>query len=342
MATISGTSKVFLPICFVALIGLLTACSSSNRSSDRPSEQIMGAVLSGDQEVPSVQTDASGTGTVTLNAARTEIEYGIDLGGTFNGLITQAHFHVGAVGENGPVILWICTNLGNAPANIPAPPPCPQTPEPLSGTFTTADFVPGGGLATFADAIAALLGGDTYINVHSDAHPPGEVRGQVGGLRFGVTLSGAAEVVPVVTDAIGSGSVDLNRAQTQLDYTLEVTGPFTSAITQAHIHVGAEGENGPVIHFLCTDLGNAPAGVEVPLCSETLDADGSLAGLLTTDELVPQPGAGVEDFADGVNALISGRTYINVHTIDNPGGEIRGQNVFVEGIPPPVAGDPDF
>ena len=47
-------------------------------------------------------------------------------------------------------------------------------------------------------------------------------------------------------------------------------------------------------------------------------------GTLVTDDLSPQPGLGIETFADAVAAIREGRTYVNVHTVANPGGEIRG------------------
>jgi hypothetical protein len=140
------------------------------------------------------------------------------------------------------------------------------------------------------------------------------------------TLTGDQEVPPVVTAATGSGSVVINGERTQLDFTLDVTGLFTSPIEQAHIHVGAAGVNGPVILFLCSDL-DPPTGVPLPpLCSDTLDGPaGLLTGTLTAADLIARPEQGVNTFADAVNALLAGNTYMNVHTVNNPGGEIRGQ-----------------
>ena len=83
-------------------------------------------------------------------------------------------------------------------------------------------------------------------------------------------------------------------------------------VTQAHIHVGAEDGNGPVVAFL------------FGFVAEGVTTNGVLAtGTITSDDLVG-PLAGMS-LADLVAALDSGGAYVNVHTLANPGGEIRGQ-----------------
>lgn len=123
-------------------------------------------------------------------------------------------------------------------------------------------------------------------------------------------LTGAEEVPPVDTHAVGQTVLRLNSDGTALQFRLIVAN--IDDVTQAHIHVGAEGVNGPVVAFL---FGFVDEGVTT---------NGVLAtGTITSDDLVG-PLAGMS-LADLVAELDSGGAYVNVHTLEHPGGEIRGQ-----------------
>lgn len=116
--------------------------------------QTFEATLSGDNEVPAVDTDASGNVMVTLNGDS------IHITGQFSGLsseYTASHIHKGAKGENGGPIQPLEPELGS---------------DNMSGTFDESHQVD--------DAqISALKEGNLYINVHSANHKPGEIRGQL-------------------------------------------------------------------------------------------------------------------------------------------------------------------
>ena len=75
--------------------------------------------------------------------------------------------------------------------------------------------------------------------------------------------------------------------------------------------------------FLCSNLGNGPAG------TQACPADGgTISGTITPADVGPGGAAqGLEqgNFGELVSALRSGAMYVNVHTADRPGGEIRGQ-----------------
>ena len=107
-----------------------------------------------------------------------------------------------------------------------------------------------------------------------------------------VSLSGANEVPAVSTGASGSGTVTV-RSDGAVSVTVRYSG---MAATAAHIHEGAAGSNGPVI---------------VPL---TKQGD---------DTFVSAPGAKMTESQRA--AYMAGRTYLNVHSAKNPGGEIRAQ-----------------
>ena len=111
--------------------------------------EAMNVKLSGDQEVPPVQTSGSGSGTITI---------GDD--GSVSGSVTAAgftptaaHIHEGPAGKNGPVIVPF-TKDGDK-------------------------FGPAAGAKLTPDQLKAFKAGDLYVNIHSAAHPGGEVRAQL-------------------------------------------------------------------------------------------------------------------------------------------------------------------
>jgi CHRD domain len=106
--------------------------------------------LSGDQEVPPVQTTASGSGTITVEDDKS-IKGKIT---TSNIKGTGAHIHEAPIGKNGPDIIT------------------------LDKTSDDEWSVPSGAKLTDAQFDAYKAGG-LYINVHSDAHKSGEIRGQL-------------------------------------------------------------------------------------------------------------------------------------------------------------------
>jgi hypothetical protein len=106
--------------------------------------------LSGDQEVPPVKTSASGNGTITVEDDK-----------SIKGKITTsdikgmgAHIHEGAAGKNGPDIITLKKTSDN------------EWSVPDDAKLTDAQY----------DAFKA---GHLYVNVHSDAHKSGEIRGQL-------------------------------------------------------------------------------------------------------------------------------------------------------------------
>ena len=132
--------------------------------------------------------------------------------------------------------------------------------------------------------------------------------------NFRAHLSGEEEVPPVDTNAQGQVVFQLNREGTELSYKLIAANILD--ILQAHIHVGPRGVIGSVVVFLYPE---APPSVLIPG-----RFDGVLAeGTITTDDLIG-PLAG-EDLSALLAEMAAGNTYVNVHTVANPVGEIRGQ-----------------
>lgn len=137
-----------------------------------------------------------------------------------------------------------------------------------------------------------------------------------------VTLSGDEEVADpsVETEATGTATVTINAAQTQINFTVTVTG--IADTTDAHIHIGAAGTNGPVVLFFCSD--DPPDGIPTPApCPGA--GGGTISGTLTEANLIPREAVGVLSFADAIDAILAGNAYINVHSVAFPAGEVRGQ-----------------
>ena len=143
----------------------------------------------------------------------------------------------------------------------------------------------------------------------------------VGGGVLAHTLQYRAEPVganefplPIETDGEGTFSLKLSSDGMSARFDLKIKEALTD-ITQSHLHVGAPGSNGPIVVWLYP---SAPPAVPIP--GET---DGRLAKGVFTEANLVGPLAG--DWDGFVAALRAGNIYVNVHTMANPGGEIRDQ-----------------
>lgn len=144
-------------------------------------QDLVGATLSGYNEVPALVSPGAGVFAATINEERTEIEYSIEYEG-MSGDVLQSHIHIAQEGVNGSIVVFLCTNLGNGPAGTPS---CPTREGEVSGTWTVDSvvFANAQGIDDRAPAlrrvIKAILNGTAYVNVHSTRFPPGEIRGQI-------------------------------------------------------------------------------------------------------------------------------------------------------------------
>ncbi len=156
-------------------------------------------------------------------------------------------------------------------------------------------------------------GGDLSVEAHRWINPVAKVtitRVEADADEFLARLSGAGEVPPVATEAMGRARFELEEDDAELEFVLRVED--IEGVTQAHIHRGLPNMNGPVVAFLF-GLADPPTG----------SVDGRLAkGSLTVNDLLADFAGDFEGF---VAALRNGELYVNVHTVANPAGEIRGQ-----------------
>jgi hypothetical protein len=155
---------------------------------DHNNTEQLSATLTAAQEVqtPSVTSSATGTATLNINQEGTQIDFTLNVSTAPATNIREAHIHIAPAGANGPIVLDFCTTtLVTPPAGVPLPPTCPSPPFILTGSLTAANLRPStpaiqaAGVNSFADAVAQIRNGNAYANVHTQAFPSGEIRGQI-------------------------------------------------------------------------------------------------------------------------------------------------------------------
>lgn len=156
----------------ISIVGLgMSGQAAASSHDDQP--RAYSAELTGDEQVPPVETDASGHATFEVDEDRREVHYEVHIDFICNP--NQAHIHLGDRGENGPVVAWLY-------------PEDRQEPELIEGRFagTLAE-----GTLTEDDLVGPLEGASpeeaaermdaegVYVNVHTEQYPDGEIRGQI-------------------------------------------------------------------------------------------------------------------------------------------------------------------
>lgn len=134
-------------------------------------------------------------------------------------------------------------------------------------------------------------------------------------------LAGENEVPPAESTATGTFTATFDEEAETLEWSL--SAPDATGVTAAHLHSGAAGTNGPIVLPLFAAPEDAPVN--------SLDESG------TTDVAAELIGPFEGDFAGFVAALEAGEIYVNVHTVDNPAGEIRAQVESADGPAPTEA-----
>ncbi|MBI1177783.1 CHRD domain-containing protein [bacterium] len=238
---------------------------------------LFSATLSGDAERPTAVT-TTGTGSALLRLKGDLLVFNITYSG-LSGAATLAHIHGPAAASESAGVL---VNL--QPFN--------------GGAFGTRGSLSGEVILTPAQK-EDLLSGRTYINIHTDAHGTGEIRGQILPAAFQARMAGTYQRPNrVTTSAQGFGAFLL--VGNELSFNIFYEG-LSGAATLAHIH--------------------GPAGVDTaagvlinldPYKGTGFGTSGTFVGTVT---LSP----------DQLAAVADGLTYVNVHTSANPTGEIRGQ-----------------
>jgi hypothetical protein len=156
------------PLVF-ALTLTVTAAADEGKNS-------LKASLDGYHEVPAVSS--TGSGELRLRIVDdTSIEFELDYRDLEGTTTTASHVHLGQKSVNGGVAFFLCGGGGR--------PACTPTSGSFRGTVTAADVVgpAAQGLAPleFEELLRAIRAGVTYVNVHTNKHPGGEIRGQING-----------------------------------------------------------------------------------------------------------------------------------------------------------------
>lgn len=281
------------------------------------------AVLSPQNEVPAVNIAATGAATVWLHVVRDaqgrvvsastdfDVSYRFPSQVSFTGL----HIHSGPAGENGPVTIDSGISAASPVMSVDGPGVVRRQ------GFTAPDNA--AGLATVNGMLSNPAG--FYVNLHTSVNPGGVIRGQLQRAEMVVLMAQLSprNEVPAITDlnASGLGSIIAlltrdssgNPTSGVVSFDANYTGfPEGTSFTGFHIHQGLSGVNGPVT--INTGIGGGASSV--PALSP--------GGNLHYDIEVPV------DNAAAVQTLLSlfsapDQTYMNLHTVVNPGGAIRAQ-----------------
>lgn len=246
-----------------------------------PSDLLL-ASLTGDNEVPG-PGDASAIGTIELDRSSVPgmlcVTYDID--SALSGNATAAHVHQGAAGVAGPIVLTLPVPHAVAGAPSLERPPC------VSGQD--------------ADAIDAIFANpsDYYVNIHTDDHPDGAIRGQL--THTDIELSAVAtgdKVVPGPGEAnvFTPAFVDVMDDGTTVCSFLFYPGEGTP--TSAELRHATEGNNGPVV-------------LTLPPFTDGQGSDGCIGG--QDPSLLADLEANPSDY------------YVNVVSDTFPNGALRGQ-----------------
>lgn len=151
-----------LPRLAVAMMMLAAVAACGDDDTTEPATEFE-AELSGDEEVPAVETTASGSATLSIEDG--EIVYRVDVDDLENAFVS--HIHVAPAGENGPVRMDLCGTGDPLPA-------CQSG----SGVLVEATNSVTLGI-TFDSLVSAIRAGNAYVNVHTTQNVGGEIRGQI-------------------------------------------------------------------------------------------------------------------------------------------------------------------
>ena len=124
------------------------------------------------------------------------------------------------------------------------------------------------------------------------------------------TLQGGEENPALLTGAVGMAELSIDTDTRVISVSLKVFNLPTGS-TAGHIHVGSKGVNGPVV-------------IDFPIPAGRT-GDLALQFTVGAAQLRPRPELGIATIDDVIQAISAGAAYVNIHTSQNPSGEIRGQ-----------------
>ena len=150
-------------------IALVVAGSGLGFAGLAQADELFKATMTGDQEVPPVVTNTTGKVFFLLNKEETAMEFQLHVSDGVR--VTQSHIHCAPGGVNGPIIIFLA-GFHDRGWDVDGK-------WVSSATVTNANITNTSCGATLSAIAQAMRDGRTYANVHSVAHPGGEVRGQI-------------------------------------------------------------------------------------------------------------------------------------------------------------------
>lgn len=153
------------------------------------------------------------------------------------------------------------------------------------------------------------------------AATPGWAKDEEKATRLAARVTGASEVPAVSTPGRGGFRATIDETTRVIDYEFSFEG-LQANVLQAHIHFAQKNVNGGIMVWLCGSATNpGPAGTQA--CPQS----GTITGAILPSNImtITTQGMATGEFEELVAALRAGLAYVNVHTAQSPGGEIRGQ-----------------
>lgn len=143
--------------------------------------------------------------------------------------------------------------------------------------------------------------------------------------HYAGNLHGFNEVPTISTVARGGFTAHIDYKNKKIQYRLNYYN-LEGDVLQAHVRFGQRNVNGGVIAFLCAN-GDTPVPVPTGLSVQNCPQSGQIEGTLTEADVLGPSNQGIAagEFDKFVNALRSGKTYINVHSSKFVPGELRDQ-----------------
>jgi CHRD domain/Secretion system C-terminal sorting domain len=240
---------------------------------------LFSAELDASQVIPAVNTSGKGIGAFMLNKTRDSISVAMSFIG-LSGQPVSIKVYQGTEDVNGTMVADLTPHIiGNqAKGNL--------------------------GGAIVVTLLTDLFADHLYVVVETQAHPSGEIRGQIkleADWNFAADMNGLQTVPVAAGNAYGLGSFSLSKDKSTLDYKI-ICQNLSGSITSAELHFGAVGQTGAMAADLSASVfGNVIYGTLQPN-SQLLDS------------------------------LFAGRIYCNISTANNSTGEIRSQLVNYKGL----------
>jgi len=164
----------------IAVAGALVLVAGSAATAGAGAGGVERATLNSFAEVPTLSTTGTGAFQATVNTTTNRIRYTLRYS-QMSARVQQAHIHLGRPAIAGGISAWLCDSAAApGPAGTPA---CPRRRGTVEGVITPADVIgpatQGLNSGAFNALVRAVRNQATYVNVHTAAFPPGEIRGQI-------------------------------------------------------------------------------------------------------------------------------------------------------------------